>query len=146
MCNKSKHIELFWLPRSTNMLNHSYTSTSWSMHYQIYFTIKSRVYVCIYFCFFWKKSVHDRMINRSELAIKHGECMKELHGFFQCFCILSRYANYNHITYFFFDRNEIESKPFWGAFVVFRKTQRQYRFSWQITIFRSVSTHIFNCR
>lgn len=72
MCNKSKHIELFWLPRSTNMLNHSYTSTSWSMHYQIYFTIKSRVYVCIYFCFFWKKKVSKRQNDKQIRTCNHN--------------------------------------------------------------------------
>lgn len=152
MCNKSKHIELFWLPRSTNMLNHSYTSTSWSMHYQIYFTIKSRVYVCIYFCFFWKKkSVHDRMINRSELAIITHQAWS-MYERINCtdFSSVSVYYLDTQIIIIlhtlFFYRKEIESKPFWGHSFFFRKTQRQYRFSRQITIFRLVSTHIFNCR
>lgn len=74
--------------------------------------------VFIFVSFEKKKSVHDRMINRSDLAIITHQAWsmyeRELHGFFQCFCILSRYANYNHITYSFFYRKEIESKPFWG--------------------------------
>lgn len=149
MCNKSKHIELFWLPRSTKMLNHSYTNTSWSIHYQIYFTIKSRVYVCTYFCFLWKK-VSTRQNDKQIRSCNHNppsmvNVWKNSTDFFSV-SVYYLDTQIIIILHTFFYRNEIESKPFWGAFVVFRKTQRQYRFSRQITIFRSISIHIFNCR
>lgn len=127
MCNKSKHIELFWLLRSTKMLNHSYTCTSWSIHYQIYFTIKRRVYVCIYFCFFWKKSVHDRMINRSELAIITHQAWWMYERTARIFFSISIYyldTQIIIILHTFFDRNEIESKPFWGGIRFFQKNSK----------------------
>lgn len=149
MCNKSKHIELFWLPRSTKMLNHSYTNTSWSIHYQIYFTIKSRVYVCTYFCFLWKK-VSTRQNDKQIRTCNHNPpSMVNVWKNCTDFSSVSVYYLDTQIiiilhTLFLSKRNRVET--ILGAFVFFRKTQRQYRFSRQITIFRSVSTHIFNCR
>lgn len=64
--------------------------------------------------------------NLQSFPTRHGDNEITARIFFQCFCILSRYANQSNITYLFSDRNEIESENhfiFWyPLFSV--KTQR----------------------
>lgn len=61
MCNKSKHIELFWL-HTRALLGQCI------IKYILQLKVECMC-VFIFVSFEKKKSVHDRMINRSELAI-----------------------------------------------------------------------------